>query len=191
VAWVRPALVAQGAAGGELLRYGLPLLTPRRLLRRARLWGVDPDLRLQVVHADDVADAVLRIVDRGCEGPFNVVAGPGLDAAGIAGAFGARPLSVPWRVTRAAAEVAWRARLGPLDPGWITMAHTIPLASAGRARSVLDWAPRHDEFSVLRELARGMAVGAGADSVPLRPHHHTDDLRRLVRQGPVSDRPLP
>jgi nucleoside-diphosphate-sugar epimerase len=191
VAWVRPALVGQWAAGGELLRYGLPLLTPRWLLGRLPWWALDRDLRLQVVHADDVADAVLRILDTGAEGPFNLVAEPVLGATEVAAAFGARPVHLPWRVSRAAAALAWWARVGPLDPAWITMAHTVPPASAARARTVLGWSPAHDAESVLRELARGMAAGAGAPSLPLRPRRHLDDVRRVVRDGPVSDRTHP
>jgi len=191
VAWVRPGLVAQRAAGSELMRYGLPLLTPRRLLRHLPFLGLDRGLRLQLVHADDVADAVARILERRSAGPFNLTAGPGLGPVDVAAAFRARPVPVPWQVTRAAASLAWWARIGPLDPGWITMAHTIPGVSTERARSVLEWTPRHDGASVLRELVDGMADAAGAPSAALRPHRHRDELARLVRQGPLQDRPDP
>jgi len=188
LAWVRPALVAQRSAGSELMRLGLPVLMPRGLPRRLPVWGVDRRMGLQVVHADDVADAIARIVERGASGPFNLVTEPVLRGGDIAAAFGARPVHVPWRLTRALADLAWRTRLGPLDPGWITMAHTIPWASAARARTLLDWSPRHGATQVLGELVAGMAEGAGADTAPLRPHSHVEDLSRLVRHGPVSDR---
>ena len=173
------------------MRYGLPLLTPRRLLRHLPFFGADRGLRLQLVHADDVADALVRVLDQQAAGPFNLAAGPGLTPAEVAAAFRARPVPIPWKVTRAAASLAWGARVGPLDPGWITMAHTIPQVSTGRARAVLDWSPRHDGPSVLRELVDAMSDGAGAPSAPLRPHRHGEEIERLVRQGPLSDRPTP
>jgi nucleoside-diphosphate-sugar epimerase len=188
LAWVRPALVAQRSAGSELMRLGLPVLLPRRLPRLLPLWGVDRRMGLQVVHADDVADAIARIIDRGARGPFNLVTEPVLRGGDIAAAFGARPVHVPWRLTRALADLAWRTRLGPLDPGWITMAHTIPWVSAARARSLLGWSPQHSGAEVMRELVAGMAEGAGAPTAPLRAHSHVDDVKRLLRQGPVSDR---
>lgn len=191
VAWVRPALVGQRAAGAELLRYGLPLLTPRRLVRGSPVIGVDRRLRLQVVHADDVADALVRLVSHGGDGPYNLAAGAGLDAREVAAAFGARPVHVPWRVLRGAASLAWHARVGPLEPGWITMAHTVPAVSTARARSELGWVPHHDELSTLAELVDGMAGGVGTGSATLRPSRYADDVRRLVRQGPVSDRSRP
>lgn len=191
LSWVRPALVSQRTAGAELSRYGLPLLTPRVLLRHLPVVPVDRSLRLQVVHADDVAAAVLRLLETGATGPFNVVADGALAGADVARAWGARHLHLPWRATRAVARVGWLTRLGPLDPGWISMAHRVPTVTADRARRELGWEPRHAAQDVLRELAEAMGAGAGDDTATLRPHSHAGDLRRFVRQGPASDRARP
>src|SRR5207249_2505092 len=69
VARIRPALVFQEEAGSEVGRYFIgPLFSPRaiRLLRRTRLpvLPLPSGLTVQAVHAEDVADAVARILAR-------------------------------------------------------------------------------------------------------------------------------
>ncbi|MEU7906179.1 hypothetical protein [Actinoplanes sp. NPDC049118] len=56
---VRPGLIFQRAAGTEIARYFAGPLLPAPLLRHQRIPVVPahPRLRLQAVHADDVADA--------------------------------------------------------------------------------------------------------------------------------------
>lgn len=188
VAVIRPALVGQRRAGSQMVRMGLPLLTPAATLTRFPYFLLDRHLGLQAVHADDVAQAVDRILTLRADGPFNLVGDGVLGPAQVAAAFGARFLPLPWQATRAAASIPWNLRLGPLDPSWITMAHTVPRVSARRAREELGWAPRHTAMQVLIELAEGMAHGGSDATAPLRRRTHRDDLRRLVREGPVSGR---
>lgn len=188
IATIRPALIGQRRAGSQMVRMGLPLLTPARMLTRFPFFLLDRHLGLQAVHADDVAQAVDRIVTRQAEGPFNLVADGLLGPAQVAQAFGARPLPLPWQATRAAASIPWALRLGPLDPNWITMAHTVPWVSARRAHEELGWAPHHTAMDVLTELAQGMSHRESEATAPLRRRTHRDDLRRLVRDGPVSGR---
>ena len=186
VASIRPALVGQRRAGSQMVRMGLPLLTPAAVLRRLPLFFVDQQLGLQAVHADDVAQAIDRMLVQQVEGPFNLAAEGLLGPRQIAEAFGAHPVHLSWKATRAAAEVPWRLGLGPLDPAWITMAHTIPWVSARRAHEELGWTPRHTAADVLTELVEGMAERAADATAPLRRRTHTDDVRRHVQDGPVS-----
>jgi nucleoside-diphosphate-sugar epimerase len=188
VATIRPSLVGQHAAGSQMLRMGLPVLTPARVLRRLPVLGIDMSVGLQAVHADDVADAVLRILHQEGVGPFNLVGDSIADPRQIAAAFGARPVHVPWRVTRAVAAAAWHARLQPLDPGWIEMAHRVPWVSAARAREELGWQPAHTAQDVLAELVAGMSRRASGPTAPLRQRAIGDELTRIVRDGPVSHR---
>ena len=190
IATIRPALLGQRAVGGQLLRIGLPVLTPPRLLRHLPFLLIDRAVGLQTVHSDDVADAVVRILEQERAGPFNLVADPVLGHQQVAAAFGARPVHLPWRVTRAVAAAAYRARLQPLDPGWIEMAHRVPWASARRAREELGWEPAHSAQSVLEEVIQGASDGVGGATAPLRPHDVGEELARTVRDGPVSHRPL-
>jgi nucleoside-diphosphate-sugar epimerase len=188
VAAIRPSLVGQRAAGSQMLRMGLPVLTPARLLRHLPVLGVDRSLGVQAVHADDVADAVVRILEQEREGPFNVVGDGVLDALELADIFGARHVHVPWRVTRAVAAAAWHARLQPLDPGWIEMAHRVPWVSAARARDELGWEPAHTARDVLAELVRGMSDRASGPTRPLRERDLGEELTKTVQEGPASHR---
>ena len=104
VARIRPALVFQEEAGSEVGRYFIgPLFSPRaiRLLRRTRLpvLPLPSGLTVQAVHAEDVADAVARILARRATGAFNLAADP-LTGPQLARLAGARHLPVPGRLMR-------------------------------------------------------------------------------------------
>jgi len=190
VSVVRPCLVGQFQAGGPMLRCGTPSLLPGRALKLLRLVPVDERFGIQLVHADDVADVVARILERRAAGAFNVAAEPVLGADDIAAALGAKQVHVRRELTRAAAAAAWRAHLSPLDPGWVDMALQAPWVDTSRARDLLGWAPRRDAHQVLRELLAGMTVGAGSDTAALRPRRVADGVRRALTGGSVSRRAL-
>ena len=190
IARIRPSLVGQQAAGSELLRIGFPVLTPPPLLRRLRVLPLDRGFGLQFVHADDVADALARILDLRASGAFNLAADGVLGQRDIAAAFGARPVHLPRRSALLATAVAWHARLQPVDPGWLQMAFSVPRMDTSRARSELGWRPRHHARDVLDEVVAAMAARAGGPYPPLRPHRLREEVGLLVRAGPVSDRPL-
>src|SRR4051795_1015920 len=86
---VRPTLVLQPEAASEIGRYflGPVLLGLGRLLPPplAHLLPLPlPGLTVAFVHADDVADALERILARRASGPFNLAAEPVLDGDAIA-----------------------------------------------------------------------------------------------------------
>ena len=62
---------------------------------------------------------------------------------------------------------AWRARLIPVDPGWLALAEAAPLMSTKRAAEELGWRPTRDAVAVLRELVEGLHEDAGEDTPPL------------------------
>ena len=75
-------------------------------------------LVVQGVHADDVAEAYrLAATDERARGAYNVAADPVLDAAALGRALDARPVRVPVKAVRAAADLTWRARLQPTPAG--------------------------------------------------------------------------
>ncbi|MGA8209957.1 MAG: NAD-dependent epimerase/dehydratase family protein, partial [Nocardioidaceae bacterium] len=61
---LRPGIVGQHDAGSALLRYGLPAVVPAGLLRHLPLLPLDRRLVVPMVHADDVADAIVRVLAR-------------------------------------------------------------------------------------------------------------------------------
>ena len=188
---IRPALVVQGDAGSAILRYGTPAFLPGQALALLKLLPVDRDLVIQAVHSDDVADALVRVLDQRAGGAFNLAADPPLTRDRIAEALGARPVHLPRQVLRTATALGWRTHLQPLDPGWIDLAFAVPLLDSGRARRELGWEPRYDAVTALAELIAGMREQRGTASPVLRPRSVLKDLARSVSRGPVAQRRLP
>jgi nucleoside-diphosphate-sugar epimerase len=171
---VRPTLVLQPDAGSEIGRYFLgPLLFgAARLLPGAvaRLLPLPlPRLAVSFVHADDVADAVVRMLDRRASGPFNLAAEPLLDADALARALGTRRVPVPALALRTAVQAAFTAHLVPTEPGWLDIATRVPALNTTRARKLLDWAPVHRGDEVLRDFVAALGRGDGAPGPLLRP----------------------
>jgi nucleoside-diphosphate-sugar epimerase len=140
-----------------------------RLLRLGWLPVVPthPGLRVQAVHADDVADAYARAVFSDARGAFNIAADPVLTPELVARRFHGVAVPVPAAVLRGAAAATWRLRVQPADPGWVDLGLQAPLLSTRRARAVLGWEPRVDAVTALRELLDGMAARAHTASPPM------------------------
>lgn len=158
---VRPGLVFQAGAGAELATLFAGRFIPMRLLRRWRppLLPFPSNGIVQAVHADDLADAFLRIVERRVGGAFNIAAEPVLDPRLIATAVGAkRWVPVRARVARLLVEITWRLRLQATDAGWIDIATQVPVMSTARARDELGWAPSIPATLALAEVVDAVAA---------------------------------
>jgi UDP-glucose 4-epimerase len=166
---LRPGLIFQRAAASEVRRLFIGPLLPGVLVRRALIPVVPhhPRLRVQAVHADDVADAYRRALVGSARGAFNVAADPVLDGQVVGRLLGARPVPVPARVLRAAADVAWRLRLQPTSPGWVDMGLAVPLMDCTRAQRELDWTPQRSAEEAFLELLDGLREGDGGPTPPL------------------------
>lgn len=191
VSRIRPGIVGQRSAGSALLRYGLPGLVPSRVLGMVPILPLDRGLLIPMVHADDVADAIGKVLLAKPGGAFNLAADPPLTTAHIAEALGARAVHVPERVLRAVMATAWHARLQQVDPGWLDLGFAVPLLDTSRAARELGWSPEHDGVSVLREMLAGMRDSASDDTPVLRRRSVAGTLRDAVHRGPVSSRPQP
>ncbi|MEU4420419.1 NAD-dependent epimerase/dehydratase family protein [Actinoplanes sp. NPDC024001] len=167
---LRPGLIFQRDAGTEIGRYFAGPLLPARLLSFGWIPVLPqhPGLRMQAVHADDVAEAYLLALRADVRGAFNIAAGPVLDPQVAARAFHGVPVPVPGLILEGAAALTWWLRLQPVDRGWVRLALKAPLMSCDRAASELGWRPRVDAVSALRELVAGLASRAHTDSPPLR-----------------------
>jgi UDP-glucose 4-epimerase len=166
---LRPGLIFQRGAATEIRRLFVGPLLPTTLMR-PELVPVMPDvpgLRVQAVHADDVADAYRRAVVGDVRGAFNIAAGPVIDTRLIATMLGARPVRTDPRVLRGLAAGAFALRLSPTEPGWLDLALQTPLMSTRRAREELGWTPRRPADDALRELAAGMRDEAELTTPPL------------------------
>lgn len=177
---IRAGIVLQAPAGSELARYFLGPFIPQRLFRASRIPLVPrtAGLRIQAVHAHDLAAAYVTAVTTPVHGAFNIAAEPVLDADTIASAIGARSVPVAPAVLRAVLAAAWRARLLPTDPGWLDLARQTPLMDTTRARRELHWAPTISAVTALQQTLAGMSSGAGGPTAVLRPR--ATGLRRLT-----------
>jgi nucleoside-diphosphate-sugar epimerase len=164
----RPGLVLQSDAGSEIRDYFLGHLVPKALFRhRIPVLPLPRDLVLQFVHADDVADALVRILRQRPHGPVNLVAEPVVTPRVLAELLGGRHVPVPSWLLRLLANVTWRLRLQPTPPGWVDLALTAPLLDATRARTELGWQPAFDAQEALQALVRGIAEGKHVQASPV------------------------
>ena len=130
---IRPGIIGQRTAASSLLRYGVPAVVPSKVLNLVPVLPLDRGLKIPMVHADDVADAVERVLVDRVGGAFNLAAEPPVTTADIAKVLGARPVPVPARLVRAATAGAWHARLQQVDPGWLDLGFASPLLDSSRA----------------------------------------------------------
>jgi len=186
----RPGLIFQRQGGSALLRYGVPGYVPAWVIRALPVLPMDRRLIVPVVHADDVAGALVAAIERRPGGAFNLAAEPPVTRDDIARTLRARPIQVPERVIRAAAAITWRARLQRIDPGWIDLAFAVPLLDTTRARTELGWQPKVDARSALHEGISGMAEAASTNSPVLRSRTLVNQASELLRKGPITRRKL-
>jgi nucleoside-diphosphate-sugar epimerase len=168
VARFRPTVVVQREAAWLIRSLYLGPFVPRAalgLLRR-RVLPVLPlpaGLALQFVHADDVGDAVVRMMQQRASGSFNIAA-DALDTAAVADLVGAKPVGVSPRAVRRVVAVLSALRLIALTPGWYDVATETPLMDTSKARDQLGWAPTHSSTDCALELLGGLADGATGSS---------------------------
>ena len=188
---IRPGIIGQRTAGSSLLRYGVPAVVPSKVLELVPVLPLDRGLKIPMVHADDVADAVERVLVGRVGGAFNLAADPPVTTDQIAEVLGARPVHVPARLVRAAMAGAWHARLQQVDPGWLDLGFASPLLDTTRASQELGWSQSVDGVTVFREIVGGMRDAASDDTPVLRRRSIVGSLRDAARRGPVSARHRP
>ena len=157
---LRPGLIFKAESAEEIRRYFAgpflpsPLVHPRFL----RVVPSMPRLRVQVVHADDVAEAYrLAVLEPSARGAYNVAADPVIDPDVLARELGAIKLPLPARPLRGLVWLSWKARLQPTPPGWLDMGLAVPVMDTSRIRTELGWEPRMSSTEALRELLAAMS----------------------------------
>jgi nucleoside-diphosphate-sugar epimerase len=155
-----PIVLGPNAVGAKDVLPGPLAPLGRRLFGRPRRLPVTvpvvtPELRLQVVHEEDVGRALqLCVVAAGPPGAYNIAGDGVLTAADVAREFGALPIPVP----AAPAELAARAvaRLPFLPPAveWVEAASRPAIMDTAKARTQLGWQPRYTGREALRATLR-------------------------------------
>jgi UDP-glucose 4-epimerase len=169
---LRPGLTFQKPVAAEIRGLFLGHLVPMRIVRLLR-WAVLPlpgPFVFQAVHADDVADAYWRTIERRAAGAFNIAAGPVITPPRIAEALGMRrAVRIPLGLLRAIVTITWRLRIQPTDAGWVDIAANVPIMRTDRARTELGWEPQHTATEALAELVNGFRHGTSDPAAgPLR-----------------------
>ncbi|MGW4487408.1 NAD-dependent epimerase/dehydratase family protein [Amycolatopsis sp. NPDC004368] len=184
---LRPGFVFQRSAAPEQRRLFAGPFVPGSLVRPGLVPVVPdvPGLRFQVVHSDDLADAVRRCVLRPVHGAFNIATDDLVDPAFLAGLLDARLVPVPPWLVRPALAAAWRLHLVPATPGLFDTVLRLPLMDTTRARSALDWHPRRSAAETLGEFLTGLREGTGGGT----PQLAGDETRPSEFGSGVGQRP--
>ncbi|WP_199255109.1 NAD-dependent epimerase/dehydratase family protein [Mycolicibacterium mengxianglii] len=191
IARARPGFIVQRAAASGLMRYSLPAYVPMRLVPLLPLLPLDHSLCIPLIHADDVADGLARMIERRAVGPFNLAAEPPVNRDDVAHALHARAVHLPSSALGRLVDLSWRLRLQPVDRGWLDMAFSVPLLDCTRARTELQWKPTWSSTEALADVLDGIAARAHTDSAPLRRRSAVDLLRRSISDGLISSRREP
>ncbi|MGE5132460.1 MAG: NAD-dependent epimerase/dehydratase family protein [Gemmatimonadota bacterium] len=112
-------------------------------------------LQLQLVHEDDVGQALLRcVVAAGPPGAYNIAADGIVTAADVAREFGLHPLPLPAGPMQAAARAIAALPLLPPAVEWAEVAAHPAIMDTTRVRRELGWAPRFTAIEALRDTLR-------------------------------------
>lgn len=188
---MRPGFIVQRAAASGLMRYALPGYVPMGIVPLLPVLPIDRKLRIPLIHADDVADAFARAIERRTPGPFNLAAEPPMSREDVTKALHAKPVHVPSGLLGRLVDVSYALRAQPIDRGWLDLAFSVPLLDCTRARDELAWQPRWSATEALADVLKGVAEQAHTDSPPLRRRSMLEQLRRDLTKGLMTTRPLP
>ena len=165
-AWVfRPCIVAGAGAPmlietmvGSVPVYG-QLRLARRIADQVPFLGPilpDPGVEFQLVHTNDVAQALLAAVEgRGEPGRYNLAGGGALTLGRMARALGWLSVPVPGVAVSSLDELLNRLPAMPAEAAWLTALRVPALIDSTKARTELGWEPQWDAEATLRETIAG------------------------------------
>jgi UDP-glucose 4-epimerase len=117
----------------------------------------DPGHPLQLVHHDDVAEAIaLASVGAGQPGAYNLAADGVVSLGEVARATGTRSVRVPPAAAVAASALLARLPMVPAAAEWVHVARTSVVMDTTRAKSVLGWQPAYTSRETLDALAASL-----------------------------------
>jgi|SRR5215211_3963823 len=116
----------------------------------------DPGVPFQLVHHDDVADAVAAaVLGKGEPGIYNLAADGQITMGDVARELGWLRIPVPGIAVAGAAEVISRVPLMPSALEWVHAVRVPSLMKTDRAKAQLGWRPRHDAHETLWATVAG------------------------------------
>ena len=158
---LRPPIVLGPHAAGAKTTVPAPVAgtgrTVLELLRRAPIPApvIVPDLQLQLIHEEDVGQALLLCaVGAGPPGAYNVAGDGVVSGADIARELGLTPVPIPARFVQGTARLAAALPVPSFLPPameWVEAASHPAIMDTTKAREQLGWKPRHTALQALRD----------------------------------------
>jgi nucleoside-diphosphate-sugar epimerase len=151
-----PIVVGPHTVGAKGLPGPLDALLRRLATTVARLPvpvpALVPDLPVQLVHEDDVGQALLQcVVAAGPAGAYNIAGDGVLSVLDIARELGFVPWPVPARPVHAAARAVARVPFLPAMAEWVEAFSHPAVMDTSRAKAELGWQPQFTGREALRE----------------------------------------
>ncbi|MEO6789958.1 MAG: NAD-dependent epimerase/dehydratase family protein [Ornithinibacter sp.] len=114
-----------------------------------------PDLPLQFIHQDDVAEALrLCVVGAGPPGAYNIAADDVVTLLDVARELGLRPVRIAGGPVATLARAVARLPYLPSGAQWVEAVSHPAIMDTTKARTVLGWRPRHTAIESLRSTVR-------------------------------------
>ena len=150
-----PVVLGPDAVGGKVSVPSVLEPLVRRLgagMRRLPgLPALAPDLPLQLIHQDDVAEALrLCVVGAGPPGAYNIAADDVGTGHHIVRELGLRPVRVPGGPFAAAARAVSKVPFLPSGLQWVEAIGRPVIMDTTKAKTQLGWVPRHTAVESLR-----------------------------------------
>jgi UDP-glucose 4-epimerase len=118
----------------------------------------DPGVPVQLVHHDDVAQAIaLAATGSGPPGPYNLAADGTVSISDIARSLGAIAVPVPHASAVALSAALARLPRVPAAAEWLHTMRTPVLMDTTRAKRDLGWRPEYDGQETLRAMAAAVS----------------------------------
>lgn len=139
---------------------------PASYLRLERPWvvmGFDP--LVQLIHEEDVVEAIRLALRRDVRGVFNLVGPEVAPLSRVLRALGRRPRPVPGFVASALLGGAWRAGAVSFPAPELRHVQYSCVVDGEAARKVLGFAPRHGLLDTLRSVRDGPTSSSGRGRV--------------------------
>ena len=115
-----------------------------------------PDLPIQLIHQDDVAEALrLCVIGAGPPGAYNIAADDVVTGVDIARELGFRPVPFPGRPVAAAARAFSQLPFLPQQAQWVEAFSHPAVMDTTKARTDLGWTPQHSAIDCLRATLPG------------------------------------
>jgi nucleoside-diphosphate-sugar epimerase len=114
------------------------------------------DLPIQLIHHDDVAEALrLCVIGAGPPGAYNIAADGVVTGVDVVRELGLRPVRVPAAPLAAAAGLAARLPFLPSRAQWVEALSHPAVMDTSKAKAELGWAPRYSAIECLRATLPG------------------------------------